>query len=84
MNFAKFVLTYLPNNGCSVERSRYEKLGIIRPTEIHDIANMAPELPRMAPLYHFFDFAKLNWHGLELPNNDHLIIGAAGKELSVG
>ena len=44
---------------------------------------MAAKLPGVAPTNHFFYFAKLYWHRLERPNNNHLIIGATGKKLTV-
>lgn len=84
LNLSLFGAVDLPNNGCPVQRSRNQKLRIIWPAEIHDISDMASKLPRMAPLNHFFDFAKLDWHGLELPNDDHLVVRSAGQELTIG
>lgn len=83
LKFSLFVGRYLPKYGSAIQRATNKKRWITGPRQIHDITNMSPHLPRLAPLNHLLQFSKLHRHWFELPQYNHLVVTSTCQELSV-
>ena len=74
LNLAEFIASNAPQYGGVIDWARHQEVGIAGPTEVHNVADMASELSRVAPLYDLFSFAKFSWNQLQSPNYHHLVI----------
>ena len=84
LRFTEFIWTDLPQDGWTIERSRYKIIRVVWPAKVHHIADMASELSRLTPLNFLFKFSKLDRNRLESPNDNKLIVACTCQVQSVG